>query len=177
MPVIVKWGRDRFEFELPSPDTLLSAIRHSIAAYTQLPYNAFQIIHDGAVCADDNAQIAAYHLRPNSTIAIVANHELPTVRKHTEQAQIANIHAELAAARADLAPAQSAFLRDLTLHPKHSLAKEHSRIGELLLQALLRLDAIVPEHDWQTARADRKAAVKELQALLDQLDSEWANAQ
>ena len=55
MPVSVRWGTDRFEFELPAPDTKLAAIRHSIAAYTQLPYSSFQIVHDGAVMADDNA--------------------------------------------------------------------------------------------------------------------------
>ncbi|KDR75174.1 hypothetical protein GALMADRAFT_140708 [Galerina marginata CBS 339.88] len=177
MPVTVWWGRDRFEFELPAPETLLSAVRHSVAVYTQLPYAAFQIVHDGAVMADDNAPISAYHLRPNSSIAIVANADLPAPPKNTEHAQIASIHAELAAARDHLFPAQHAFLRDLSLAPKSALAKEHSRIGELLLQALLRLDAIVPEPDWLIARADRKAAVKELQACLDQLDNEWAAAQ
>ena len=44
----------------------------------------------------------------------------------------------------------------------------------MLLQALLRLDAIAPEQEWAIARSDRKAAVKELQSLLDQLDNEWA---
>jgi len=176
MAVSVRWGKDRFEFQLPPPDTLLSAIRHSIAAYTQLQYNAFHLVHDGAVMADDNAPISAYHLRPNSTIAIVANDHLPAPFKQTEQAQIATIHAELSAAREHLLPAQQSFLHDLQHLPKHSLSKEHSRIGELLLQALLRLDAIVPETDWLTARADRKAAVRELQSLLDQLDNEWAEA-
>ena len=55
MPVTVKWGKDKFEFELPHNTTPLAAIRNSIAAYTQLPYDAFSIIHDGAVMKDDNA--------------------------------------------------------------------------------------------------------------------------
>lgn len=55
MPVTVKWGNDRFEFELPHDNTPLAAIRNSIAAYTHLPYDAFSIIHDGAVMKDDNA--------------------------------------------------------------------------------------------------------------------------
>jgi len=55
MPVTVQWGSDRFTFELPAPDTQLAAIRHSIAAYTQLPYNAFAIVHDGAAMTDDSA--------------------------------------------------------------------------------------------------------------------------
>lgn len=55
MPVTVKWGKDRFEFELPHYHTPLAAIRDSIAAYTHLPYHAFLIVHDGAVMKDDNA--------------------------------------------------------------------------------------------------------------------------
>ncbi|KAF9567983.1 hypothetical protein CPC08DRAFT_813800 [Agrocybe pediades] len=195
MPVTVRWGNHRFEFELPPPDTTLAAIRQSIAAYTQLGLHDFQIVHDGAVMADDNAtsmyfvqlrhpksnaflSVSAYHLRPNSSIAIVANADLPAPFKNSEQAQIATIRAELDAARTRLLPLQQQFLRDLHACPttKKHLAKDHTRIGELLLQALLRLDAIAPEQDWATARADRKAAVKELQSLLDQLDSEWAAA-
>ncbi|KAF8904440.1 hypothetical protein CPB84DRAFT_1845388 [Gymnopilus junonius] len=178
MPVTVRWGTDRFEFDLPQPDSQipLSAIRHSVAAYTQLPYHSFQIVHDGAVMADDNAPISAYHLRPNSTIAIVANADIPAPLRNTEQAQIASIQSELTSARRLLLPAHQSFLRDILDHPKPALAREHSRIGELLLQSLLRLDAVAPEPDWHTARADRKAAVKELQALLDQLDNAWANA-
>lgn len=52
--------------------------------------------------------------------------------------------------------------------------QDHTRLGELLLQSLLRLDAIAPERDWPTARAERKAAVREVQELLDNLDSAWA---
>ena len=48
--------------------------------------------------------------------------------------------------------------------------------AELLLQALLRVDGIVPERDWNTARADRRAAVKHIQGLLDQLDAAWADS-
>jgi hypothetical protein len=55
MPVTVKWGKDRFELELPHYNNPLAAIRHSIADYTHLPYNGFLIIHDGAVMKDDNA--------------------------------------------------------------------------------------------------------------------------
>jgi len=56
---------------------------------------------------------------------------------------------------------------------KTPLAKEHSRLGELLLQALLRLDAISAEGEWEEARRERKGAVREVQALLDRLDGGW----
>ncbi|KAI0779651.1 hypothetical protein C8Q74DRAFT_1197888 [Fomes fomentarius] len=50
---------------------------------------------------------------------------------------------------------------------------EHVRLGELLLQSLLRLDAINTEGEWEVARRTRKSAVKEVQALLDRLDGGW----
>jgi hypothetical protein len=53
MPVTVRWGRDRFQFDLPAPDTQLAALRNSIALYTHL--DAFHLVHDGAVMADDSA--------------------------------------------------------------------------------------------------------------------------
>lgn len=56
-------------------------------------------------------------------------------------------------------------------HP--DLALEHVRLGELLLQTLLRLDAIATEGEWEEARKERKGAVREVQALLDRLDGGW----
>ena len=53
------------------------------------------------------------------------------------------------------------------------MEQEHVRLGEMLLQALLRLDAIQPESEWEQARKERKGAVKEVQALLDRLDGGW----
>lgn len=55
MPVTVKWGNDALLFDLPSPDTTLEVIRLSIATHTHLPYDAFSLVHDGAVMTDNNA--------------------------------------------------------------------------------------------------------------------------
>ncbi len=57
--------------------------------------------------------------------------------------------------------------------PASDLAHEHVRLGELLLQSLLRLDAITAEGEWEEARRERKGAVKEVQGLLDTLDGAW----
>lgn len=43
----------------------------------------------------------------------------------------------------------------------------------MLLQSLLRLDAITTEGEWEEARKERKGAVKEVQSLLDKLDGSW----
>jgi len=57
--------------------------------------------------------------------------------------------------------------------PTRTLEKEHTRLAELLLQALLRLDAITTEGAWENARRERKSAVREVQGLLDRLDGGW----
>jgi hypothetical protein len=57
--------------------------------------------------------------------------------------------------------------------PIRTLEKEHTRLAELLLQALLRLDAITTDGAWEDARRERKDAVREVQGLLDRLDGGW----
>lgn len=52
-------------------------------------------------------------------------------------------------------------------------AQEHTRLSELLLQSLLRLDAIPTDGAWEKARLERKGAVREVQGLLDRLDGGW----
>lgn len=68
-------------------------------------------------------------------------------------------------------PAPKQQQRETT--PQTDLEQEHARLGELLLQSLLRLDAIHSEGEWEQARKERKGAVKEVQALLDRLDGGW----
>lgn len=52
-------------------------------------------------------------------------------------------------------------------------AQSHTRLSELLLQSLLRLDAMAPEGAWEAARLERKGAVREVQGVLDRLDGGW----
>lgn len=127
-------------------------------------------------------KVSAYSLKPNSTIFLVGQDAplpavLPSATSSTssEQATIALIQAELSSVRTQLTPDVRSFLAALDdpagAPPSH---REHGRLGELLLQSLLRLDAIDPDRDWLTARAERKAAVKEVQEVLDNLDAAWA---
>ncbi|KDQ57806.1 hypothetical protein JAAARDRAFT_35495 [Jaapia argillacea MUCL 33604] len=53
------------------------------------------------------------------------------------------------------------------------LEPTHAKLSELLLQSLLKLDAITPEGGWEQARKERKDAVREVQGVLDRLDGEW----
>lgn len=118
----------------------------------------------------------------------------------TEESTISQIRTELDKVRSTLKPDVDSFLSALSpagaaahvgpeptavAPPKAAsaagsgpqraadFAQEHVRLGELLLQSLLRLDAISAEGEWETARRERKGAVKEVQALLDRLDGGW----
>ncbi|KAJ6587073.1 BAG domain-containing protein [Mycena vulgaris] len=178
--VQLKWGQERFIFDLPAPTTPLSVIRASVAQYTHLPSDGFKLIHKGAVMKDDNAPISAYQLRPSSTIAVVEIGQPPSQPQPPkpppkqkpaapvqQEAVISTIQAELAHVRAELSPAVDQLLASHQHTPK---TKEHIRLSELLLQSLLRLDSITTDGEWEAARKERKAAVKEVQALLDSLD-------
>ncbi|TFK44356.1 hypothetical protein BDQ12DRAFT_640922 [Crucibulum laeve] len=183
MPVTVKWGRERITFDLPPPDTKLAAVRASLADYTHLPRDAFKLIHAGALMRDDNAPISAYHLHPNSTIALIGHDQplppMPNQHHHpptqpqprSEQSIIATIQSELNHVRSELTPAVQKFL--ITLPNTPNQEKEHTRLGEMLLQSLLRLDGITTNHDWEDARRERKEAVREVQGMLDRVDGAW----
>jgi hypothetical protein len=106
----------------------------------------------------------------------------------TEQSTLQAIQAEIESVRKSLEPAVASFLSSVFSGPidanaptiptlSHEDAKTaHAQLGELLLQALLRLDAITPESSWNEVRSARKGAVKEVQGLLDRLDDGWRNA-
>ncbi|KAG5727783.1 hypothetical protein E4T56_gene14733 [Termitomyces sp. T112] len=166
MPVTVKWGKERIAFDLPAPDTPLYAVRRSLAEYTHLPPDAFKLVHAGAIMKDDNAPISAYHLAPNSTIALIGSTD-PTTSP-SERSVLSTIQSELNSVRSSLQSPLDVFL----LAPTDQ--KEHTRLGELLLQALLRLDGIAAEPSWEHARKERKEAVREVQNMLDRLDNAWA---
>lgn len=97
------------------------------------------------------------------------------------------IRAELERVRETLVPDVDTFVRGLaasvggegvhTPEPESTAPTpmDHSRLSELLLQSLLRLDALhVSGADWPDARVERKAAVREVQGVLDRLDGAWA---
>ncbi|ETW80552.1 hypothetical protein HETIRDRAFT_476210 [Heterobasidion irregulare TC 32-1] len=196
MSILVKWGRERLHFPLPALDTKLGALRNTLAEYTHLPSSSFKLIHAGAVMKDDNAPLSAYGIHANSTILLLdstpqaaaasspnastASSNTKKVPAHrepkTEASTISQIRAELDAVQQTLEPGVDGFLNNIGA-PERSdpaaLEAEHRRLGELLLQALLRLDAIGFEGGWEDARRERKGAVKIVQGLLDRLDVGW----
>ncbi|KAF7315530.1 BAG domain-containing protein [Mycena indigotica] len=171
--VNVHWNRERYTFPLPPPETPLKAIREAIANITHL--TDFKLIHKGAVMKDPETPISAYHIRETSTITVIEIGQPPVAALkptppppaavRSEQSVISAIQSELATVRQDLSPAVDKLLLSTQPQPK-----EHLRLSELLLQALLRLDAI-STGEWEEARKERKVAVKEVQELLDRLDS------
>ena len=132
----------------------------------------------GDVLANVIAPVSSYGLKNNSTIAVVGGPEQVSAapERKTETHVITQIGTELDKVRTGLLPSVDKFLESLSNHqavPVDSLDQEHKRLGELLLQSLLRLDAIQAESEWEQARKDRKAGVREVQTLLDRLDTGW----
>lgn len=123
--------------------------------------------------------VSAYKIRPGGTLLLLDSTPAaspgpgapvaPKLQK-TETSTIQAIQEEVATVRGTLEPDVDAFLRTPTADA------EHTRLGELLLQALLRLDAINIDSTWTEARRERKGAVRAVQGVLDRLDKGWREA-
>ncbi|ESK96542.1 hypothetical protein Moror_6762 [Moniliophthora roreri MCA 2997] len=164
MPLTLTCGADRKVVNTPLPlDSPLRDLRKIVADWTG--HENFKLIHKGALMKDDNAPLSAYKIRPNSTVAVIGGPTSATISR-SEQNTLSHINDELSTVRSTLVPALQSFVTTPT-------EKEHLRLSELLLQSLLRLDAITPDPTWESARRDRKAAVKEVQTYIDQLDEAW----
>lgn len=150
---------------------------------------------------DRNLLVSAYGINEKSKIAIVGGgaNSVPAAKaapeRRTEETTIKQIRTELDKLEKNLQPDVDQFLSALHATPtataaapkplsppvqadgtpakQTDLTLEHARLGELLLQSLLRLDAIIAEGEWEEARRERKSAVKQVQGLLDRLDNGW----
>ena len=135
--------------------------------------------------------VSAYHLKPNSTIAVIGTADAPPsapaqqakptpAPPRSEQSTINQIQSEMQNVRSSLGRDLENLLGSLPQYHtagdnKAFMDREHLRLGELLLQSLLRLDGINAESEWQDARRERKESVREVQGLLDRLDGAWQN--
>lgn len=162
------------------------------------PLSAYGIHANSTILLLDSTPQAAAVSSPNASTTPTNTKTVPTHREpKTEAGTISQIRAELDAVQRTLEPGVDAFLYNIGAperpvteaegHQHHAsdapasftpqdpaaLEAEHRRLGELLLQALLRLDAIGFEGGWEDARRERKGAVKIVQGLLDRLDVGW----
>lgn len=152
------------------------------------PISSYGIKAGSTIAIIGGGDNASLHAPSKSKIASSSKASQPP----TEESTISVIRSEMDKVRQSLEPDVKLFLVNLSspdekLAPKPpinaqtkapsdssmDLHHEHARLGELLLQSLLRLDAINAEGEWEQARKDRKAAVKEVQGLLDRLDGGW----
>ncbi|KAG9050718.1 hypothetical protein FS837_003056 [Tulasnella sp. UAMH 9824] len=199
MSIRVKWGAERLHLPLPPPETTLGDLRKAISEHIHLPPASFKLIHSGAVMKGDTFPLGAYSIRNGSTIQVVGSASpIPgrkssgsssskpasssAVARPSEQGLIDVITNEMAQVRKVLLPGVQSFQSNVasTKVPAAqdtTLKQEHTRLGELLLQSLLRLDALTPQSEWVEARSARKTAVKEVQNLLSQLDGAWKGEQ
>ncbi|KAI0949330.1 hypothetical protein AcW1_008974 [Taiwanofungus camphoratus] len=159
------------------------------------PISAYGIKPSSTIALVGGEPLPAHPQRATAKLSAKAR----APRERTEASTVAQIRSELDAVRATLQPSVDVFLSALdpaapvpapaptvaasapapqaagtaAATPLPELEQEHVRLGELLLQALLRLDAITAEGEWEEARRERKGAVREVQALLDRLDGGW----
>ncbi|PVG00412.1 hypothetical protein CPB86DRAFT_773843 [Serendipita vermifera] len=197
MDLLVKWGRERISLNFPDPNTTLGKLKEELSEKTGLEVNQFKLVHAGAVLKNNIATLSSYGLKPGSKLTLIGSATAPPTARdaaasakaslpRTQEGVLITIKTELENVHQKIAPSLDAFIN--TVSPQgaqeprsvesnmEDLQQEHTRLGELLLQSLLRLDAITPESDWEDARAARKAAVKEVQADLDKLDVSWKAA-
>lgn len=178
MDITIKWGKERFHY-LTNPNyTKLRLLRQFVADQTHLDIGAFKLIFSGGVMRDDDVLLDSYGLSQGSIITVIGSLDKPlhgpSARRglselKTEQSLMLTIQNELNAVNHSLRPAVDSFLQ-LNAPSGSDFDAEHRRLGELLLQSLLRLDALSPETHWTEARTRRKQAVKQIQAMLSELD-------
>ncbi|KAJ8457612.1 hypothetical protein ONZ45_g18244 [Pleurotus djamor] len=159
MTLTIKFGREKLSIDISPATASLSDLRHAIAEKTHLPLNSFKLIHAGAVMKDDALKLSAYKIHEKSALVLIPSSPPP-------QPTTAAIMAELTRVRTQLKPAVATFIKGEAADPK----KEHARLSELLLQSLLALDGLDTVKMTDETRMERKAAVNEVQDLLDQVD-------
>ncbi|WVQ78380.1 hypothetical protein IAT38_000466 [Cryptococcus sp. DSM 104549] len=63
--------------------------------------------------------------------------------------------------------------RPARIPPFETLQKEHARLSEMLLKALLEMDGVEIPSGWTEARRERKEGVKKIQGELNRVDEAW----
>ena len=109
--------------------------------------------------------IAPHQSQPSPSSTTTAPDPRPANGSPTSPTHVQNPAPESTTTTVVLNPASGSVLPDIEM--------EHRRLGEELLQALLRLDVLSLDGSWTSARTERKSAVKTIQALLDRLDGGW----
>ena len=169
------------------PQSHTCLIRHTVSAYSIAPGATLQLLE---INAAPSAPAPKAPKTEESTIAQIRA-ELAQVQSNLQpgvDAFLASLSSNSptttssAAAPQPIATVTSApappapVEKPPVLQGANTLTEQHAKLGELLLQALLRLDAINIESGWPEARAERKGAVKNVQGVLDRVDGAWRDA-
>jgi len=186
MSITVKWGKEKLSVPLQRDDYTLGEVRKALSDFSHIPETNIKLIYGGSTMKDDSATLSSYGIQAGSTVHMLGSAELPPSRKApplpkeppqrpTEPELIKKIQGEVSTVHSSLLPPLNTFLNELASFtpPSKELEREHLRLGEMLLQSLLRLDGMAPEGSWDDARAQRKGAVREIQGYLDKLDDAW----
>lgn len=195
-------ARTRFNIPIPQPSiTPLSTLLATLSNQTGLPLDSLKLIHKGAVLKDSSLTISAYGITEGATLVLVGKGgDIPAppttapkptatpVKKpkqpQTDQESIlVDWIKSLASSLLDpLVPSIAMFISYTSPHATNRpakipafevLQKEHARLSEMLLKALLELDGVDIPSGWTEARKERKESVKRIQGELNRVDESW----
>ncbi|ODN83333.1 hypothetical protein L202_01494 [Cryptococcus amylolentus CBS 6039] len=200
--VQVKWGRDRFNIPIPQPSiTPLATLLATLSNQTGLPVNQLKLVHKGAVLKDTSLTVSAYGITEGANLVLIgkggdipapassAPKQAAPVAKKPKQPETDSepvlvdwIKSLVANLLDPLKPSIATFISYTSPHVTNRpakipafevLQKEHARLSELLLKALLELDGVNIQGGWDVARKERKEGVRGIQGELNRVDEAW----
>ncbi|EAL22771.1 hypothetical protein CNBB2190 [Cryptococcus deneoformans B-3501A] len=198
----VKWGRERFNIPVPQPSiTPLSTLLATLSNQTGLSLDSLKLIYKGAVLKDTSLTVSAYGITEGATLVLVGKGgdvpvpptaaPKPTITpvKKPKQPQTDKesvlvdwIKSLVSSLLDPLVPSIAMFVSYTSPHATNRpakipafevLQKEHARLSEMLLKALLELDGVDIPSGWTEARKERKDSVKKIQGELNRVDESW----
>nr|ODN95099.1 hypothetical protein L204_04446 [Cryptococcus depauperatus CBS 7855] len=201
--VLVKWGPERFNVPIPQPSmTPLSTLLATLSNQTGIPVDSLKLIYKGAVLKDVSLTISAYGITEGATLVLVGKagdapgpslsapqataaplKKKPKQPETNQESILVDWIRSLVVSLLDpLLPSVAMFVSNTSPHARNRparipafevLQKEHARLSEMLLKALLELDGVDIPGSWAEARKERKEGVRRIQGELNKVDESW----
>ncbi|KAG1468097.1 hypothetical protein G6F56_004036 [Rhizopus delemar] len=186
MSAILKvfWQGKEFPVEYSNVQELYQATVKDLKGYcsrvTGIESHKINLLAFGAVMNNDDMQLKAYGIRPESRIMLRESNRInQTERTKEEQVTIERLETIKKEIDIDIAPQVKEYEKDIKEFMTQTIKTEKEKdkqiykaayLGEQLMHILFNLDGISCGQDFLEARRLRKEAVKVAQTLLDKVD-------
>ncbi|KAI8913466.1 hypothetical protein EDD86DRAFT_245105 [Gorgonomyces haynaldii] len=137
----------------------LGDLVEAVSKDIQVPAPYIKLLHGGVLMSDHKKLLSGYNIQSGSKIMILGE-QPKTVDKQ-----------RLVIEKLEGFATQCTQLASELKHDQQTLL----RVGEMLLQTLLKIDSVEIEQDWEEARQKRRETVKLVQGFLEQVDKMKAN--